>query len=750
MIRQCTNDVLIDVPPLSETFSLQAMDPKPFRKFLAEYMYSTPLALMTDACNGGPAEEFVEWSLALRKDRHSRHTLAEVRASLRKQVKPRWWNTTANETFSLWRVMSLRCVPRSEQCYVPDLSLGRKSRRLLSSTGVTSSRPPNVADEAAKAAEDLWAGCYGQQVCMWIDNWYRKQYTVDPLNQDKSLSLVVTAILHVPIHPMYPGHLTRPQLVGNLDTRRMTLLSTRPLLLQAMRHLTSSPVERTFIRVPLDVVRHDAISPQWRPFYTSDNPPGTHSELLKVLEMCSTVQQHTTHSMPLCVDMKIHGAVLKMLYSPSYERWDMHRFLRAMPLMYGIWHPYKHCLTLIYRRFYGLLMLLERPELKFGDKVPTRFKVAHMERTIASLLLLPNDVKNRLEIRRAMLMVHSERPYTAAVQRGIEQLTALRTLINEYVPAIFMCGHYVRWCHWDGLSLDSGSTAFDALGFAFHIMLPLVSPHQNKVEYIRSLCAAMLSWQPWHHGAASACFGEEMCEAMLAKVSLRCKSHSYLTGVENTLHLFLTTTLTSQRKHKLASNIPEKMAAGIRNNCLALIRTAGDDTLPLCKWTVGKSVIAVDPKTDCDSEGLGFPLGPTSFDWAAIVYAACFRNSAKHLFGPSKVSDEMRVWLDANVPLRVRPAQIENQEQRILLEQLLPQPRPQPQPKPKPKARFIGPVRPAAPAPEYNYISDDEADVAVPDIVNLVDEDEPENEIDVDDDDWIHNEVAAGAEDFDL
>ena len=40
--------------------------------------------------------------------------------------------------------------------------------------------------------------------------------------------------------------------------------------------------------------------------------------------------------------------------------------------------------------------------------------------------------------------------------------------------------------------------------------------------------------------------------------------------------------------------------------------------------------------------------------------------------------------------------------------------------------------------------------MAVPDIVNLVDEDEPENEIDVDDDDWIHNEVAAGAEDFDL
>ena len=125
--------------------------------------------------------------------------------------------------------------------------------------------------------------------------------------------------------------------------------------------------------------------------------------------------------------------------------------------------------------------------------------------------------------------------------------------------------------------------------------------------------------------------------------------------------------------------------------------------------------------------------------------------------GLDKVSDEMQVWLDANVPLRVRPAQIENQEQRILVEQLLPQPRPQPQPKPKlglglvwAKAMFIGPVRPAAPAPEYNYISDDEADVAVPDIVNLADVDVPENEIDVDDDDWMHNEVAAEAEDFDL
>jgi hypothetical protein len=87
-----------------------------------------------------------------------------------------------------------------------------------------------------------------------------------------------------------------------------------------------------------------------------------------------------------------------MLFSKSYQRWDMHRWLQSLPLAYGVWHPYKHCVTLVYRQFLSILLQIERPDLKIGDRVSCKYKVQHMERTIGTLLLCRKELTRRVAV----------------------------------------------------------------------------------------------------------------------------------------------------------------------------------------------------------------------------------------------------------------------------------------------------------------------------------------------------------------
>ena len=93
--------------------------------------------------------------------------------------------------------------------------------------------------------------------------------------------------------------------------------------------------------------------------------------------------------LPLCVDMKSHYELLKYLYGLSYTPWNFHLHWVSLPLIYGVWHPYKHMITLLYRSFMPLISLVEKihTDFKVGDWVPTKVKCIHMEKTTLALCL---------------------------------------------------------------------------------------------------------------------------------------------------------------------------------------------------------------------------------------------------------------------------------------------------------------------------------------------------------------------------
>ena len=79
---------------------------------------------------------------------------------------------------------------------------------------------------------------------------------------------------------------------------------------------------RTFVRVPLDIVRRNVLSLCWQQRMMSQLRCGTKPDHLKLLNMIRHVQQATRHDLPLCVNMKIPYELMKYMYGLSYTSWN--------------------------------------------------------------------------------------------------------------------------------------------------------------------------------------------------------------------------------------------------------------------------------------------------------------------------------------------------------------------------------------------------------------------------------------------
>ena len=58
----------------------------------------------------------------------------------------------------------------------------------------------------------------------------------------------------------------------------------------------------------------------------------------------------------------------------------------TLPLIHGVWHLYKHMITMLYRTFMPIICLMERVNTDFeeGDTVPTKVKLLHMWKTMGA------------------------------------------------------------------------------------------------------------------------------------------------------------------------------------------------------------------------------------------------------------------------------------------------------------------------------------------------------------------------------
>ena len=72
----------------------------------------------------------------------------------------------------------------------------------------------------------------------------------------------------------------------------------------------------------------------------------------------------------------------------------------------------------------------------------------------------------------------------------------------------------MRDCNWASRDPGSGKNALAVLESCLLIMLSLVGAHWENVEYIKTLVAALVTWQRWHSRTPSCIHSEEYGEAM--------------------------------------------------------------------------------------------------------------------------------------------------------------------------------------------------------------------------------------------
>jgi len=295
---------------------------------------------------------------------------------------------------------------------------------MLGVKGIVRVELPTLRQQAAMAARELWYLLASEEAVMWLDNWYFERYSPDPQRPVRSLNVTAFGILFLHSTEDTPASRTRRRSLGrftghpdpstvssNVDSRATDADTAFAKLGRKVAQLLDE--DRTYgdIRVPLDVVRSDRPRRQWRTLSLSENRVGTAVELVGVLGEVVEYQRRAGAILPLLVDEKIHYSIMKMLYSSTYAHLAGRAYLRQVPLVYAAWHPYKYTLTLVYRAFLPVFALLESTGIpRVGEELRHCRKVVYMEKMVAALLYLPQQVRDDVEVAAASAPNHHALP----------------------------------------------------------------------------------------------------------------------------------------------------------------------------------------------------------------------------------------------------------------------------------------------------------------------------------------------------
>ena len=116
----------------------------------------------------------------------------------------------------------------------------------------------------------------------------------------------------------FPGHLSFGDLVDRVAVVTQELLPIPGNLgREAAGVLAGRPLQREWIRVPLDLPRRNVRSLPWQPFVLSQLKVSANEDLVGLMHELRQFQRHTLHSLPLLSDENIHYRLSKLLYGQT-------------------------------------------------------------------------------------------------------------------------------------------------------------------------------------------------------------------------------------------------------------------------------------------------------------------------------------------------------------------------------------------------------------------------------------------------
>ena len=198
--------------------------------------------------------------------------------------------------------------------------------------------------------------------------------------------------------------------------------------------------------------------------------------------------------------------------------------MRGILFIYGVWHPYKCVCNIIWRKLFTLFSYTTAPLFGTGARIYNHPKLIIIEKTIAVLLLAAPDIRAQLRPKITLFLGRADQA-APNTQDGLRILRGLESLLIYYLPAIFVVAHLVRSCTWAGRANGSLIVATCVLPRCVGLLGDLAALAAAKMDYVRTICCALLYNTQWHDDTPGAAHVEECCEALLAKLRARCKQH---------------------------------------------------------------------------------------------------------------------------------------------------------------------------------------------------------------------------------
>ena len=524
---------------------------------------------------------FADAILNSRVCRRRQRSLLQLREALSAPRPVPWARMILSQAFALYCVFRRSAVPYDSR---PDVLQGggvhlpRRAQRLLAWHGVlgqTISTRDTLRRRAATAQRKLWNAMRGRHCVVWLDNYQRKRFVANPATGYQNLLCSVMSVLNTDAFDMCPRMPTLSELVVGRSRVAQQVTSAMHRLLQRVADVTERTVQFDEIRVPLDVVRQDVMSLQWRPFVLSPLCCTGSSDFVTLLEFLrADVLPHCRSPLPVLVDVNLFYRHVKMCYSKGFLQWRYREHFTYCPALYGVWHSYKQCCILVHRRFHSQLMFLQHGGVRVGDRFPTKPRLRSLELLYAAVLLLPREEQDALRRktldRQTALATHVQavslqdrfkgarfrmryeerrrddarrtgnRREEEALRTAVHEAEAMERLVCGYIPALFVIGWLVRRCNWEGRVVGTARDAQDVVLFCTVLMLSLCGDRSPRTEYLRVQSIALLLWQQWHDGLFGAMFSEEVPEASLGRLGELLHSNPRIVDVGAVEEAFLT------------------------------------------------------------------------------------------------------------------------------------------------------------------------------------------------------------------
>ena len=153
-------------------------------------------------------------------------------------------------------------------------------------------------------------------------------------------------------------------------------------------------------------------------------------------------------------------------------------------------------------------------------------------------------------------------------------------LLKEYSPAAFRIAVLVRYCNWAGRHPGRGKNALTLLDSCLLVMLSLVRDQWENVEYMKTLVAALVTWQRWHSGTPGCIHSEEYGGAMLSRLGVQCQIWTTITSLSGTFEIFVTLSQTLTRSKNLRFSLTEKCVKWYGSNLRNFILSVFVASLP--------------------------------------------------------------------------------------------------------------------------------------------------------------------------